>query len=90
MSGISDYMVIIGVITAATLLAYIFLESRRKPQKKEYITKELLICTKCGFQLETNHEPGDFISMIKGKCPKCGSAMKIKAIYAVEKTPSKA
>ncbi len=85
MSSLSDYMVIIGVISAAILLIYLFLESRRKPQKKEYITKELLVCTKCGFQLETSYEPGDFISMIRSKCPKCGSPMKIKAIYAVEK-----
>lgn len=90
MSNIPDYIVVIGVIVAIILLLYLFLETRRKPRRKEYITKELLVCTKCEFQLETNYEPGDFISMIKGKCPKCNSAMRIKAIYAVEKTLSKA
>ncbi len=73
------------LLVAIILTAYLFMETRKKPKKPEYITKELLVCTKCGYQLETEYEPGDFIGMIKHKCPKCGAPMKIKAIYAIEK-----
>ncbi|ABN69994.1 hypothetical protein Smar_0894 [Staphylothermus marinus F1] len=80
------YTTLIGAIIMAI---YLYMEARRKPKKPEYKTIEILECTKCGYKIEKEYEPGDFIGMIKGKCPKCNSPMKIKAIYAVEKTPSK-
>lgn len=68
------------------VLVYMALESRvRKQRKQEFITLEFLTCIKCGYNVEKNFEPGDFIGLIKGKCPKCGGDLKVKGIYAVEK-----
>jgi len=78
---------IILIVTATIMLIILtYLEFRKKPKKPEYITKELLECIKCNYRLEQDFEPGDFISMYKRKCPRCGGLMKIKAIYAVEKS----
>ncbi len=80
-----ENLIIIIVITAVFLLITALMEFRKKSHKPEYITKELLECIKCRYTVVRDFEPGDFIPMYKGKCPKCGSPMKIKAIYNIEK-----
>jgi hypothetical protein len=39
--------------------------------------------------VEKEFEPGDFIGMVKGKCPKCDGPMIVKAIYDVAKKTEK-
>lgn len=89
MSIDADTILYTALIGAVVMAIYLYIETRRKPRKPEYKTVELLECTKCKYKVEKEHKPGDFIGMIKGKCPKCTSPMKIIAIYAVEKTPNK-
>ncbi len=81
-----DTIIYTLIITTIVMVIYLYIELRKKPQKPEYDTKTLLKCPKCGYQIEKNYELGEFIGMIKGKCPKCNTPMKIIAIYAVEKT----
>lgn len=82
-----DYNIILTavIISLVLVLIQLWIESRKKPLEKEYATKTLLKCIKCGYTLERDFEPGDFITMIKYKCPKCGNPMRIEAIYAIEK-----
>lgn len=79
-------IVLVIILTIIILLITTYTELKKKPKKPEYETKELLECIKCKYRLIQDFEPGDFISMYKNKCPKCGELMKIKAIYNVEKT----
>jgi len=58
----------------------------RRPKRSITYTRETLVCTKCGLNVERDFEPGDFIGLVKGKCPSCGGNLKIKAIYSIEKT----
>jgi len=81
----SDLLVLLIVLTAATLLAMTLMELKKRPKKPEYETRELLECVNCKYRIEAPFEPGDFITMRKGKCPKCGTQLKIIAIYDVEK-----
>ncbi len=81
-----ETLAVLILISIVTLIITTYLELRRRPSKPEYVTKEIVECIKCRYRIEQNFEPGDFISMYKGKCPKCHSPMKIKAIYRVEKT----
>ncbi|MEM4717732.1 MAG: hypothetical protein QXE81_03105 [Desulfurococcaceae archaeon] len=67
------------------LLYMIYDTYRRRPRRTLYIVRESLKCTKCGLIVEREFEPGDFIGIIKGKCPTCGGDLKVKSIYAVEK-----
>ncbi len=84
-----DAITWIAVISAIILSIYFMMESMRKPKEPEYETMEILECPKCGYTVTKEFEPGDFIGMIKGKCPKCGTPLIIKAIYEVEKKNEK-
>jgi len=86
-SNTLDPSTVIAVILAIVLALLVTMvrELRRKPRKPEYETVELLECSKCGYKVELLFEPGDFISMNKGKCPKCNTPLRITAIYNVEK-----
>ncbi len=81
-----ETIVLLITISVLTLLIMTLMELRKQPKKPEYETIELLECIQCRYRLERPFEPGDFISMYKGKCPKCGSPLRIKAIYNVEKS----
>ncbi|MEM0380627.1 MAG: hypothetical protein QXX35_03275 [Desulfurococcaceae archaeon] len=81
-----ETIILIIVLTILLLLLTTYSELKRKPRKPEYETKEILECTKCRHRVLEDFEPGDFISMYKNKCPKCGGLMKVKAIYCIEKT----
>lgn len=81
-----ETIILVIVISIIILLITTYSELKKKPKKPEYETKELLECVKCKYRLTLDFEPGDFVSMYKNKCPKCGDRMKIKAIYNVEKT----
>ncbi len=85
MNGI-DYnlIVIIVLLTVTILFIQLLLETRKKPKEPKTVTRTLLKCTSCGETIETNYEPGDFIGLIKGKCKKCNSPLKVTAIYDVE------
>ncbi len=89
MINIQDTITWIAIASAIMLSAYFLAVSMRKPKQPEYETKELLACTKCGYTVEQDFEPGDFIGMIKGRCPKCGAPMAVRAIYEVEKKNEK-
>lgn len=80
-----ETLVLLILIAVITLLVSTMMELRKKPKKPEYETRELLQCIKCKYKVEKTYEPGDFIPMYKGKCPKCGSPLRIIAIYNVEK-----
>jgi len=80
-----ETLVLLIFVAVLTLVITTYMELKKKLKKPEYVTRELLECTSCGYKLEHDHEPGDFISMFKGECPRCGSLMRIKAIYSVEK-----
>ncbi|AFL67211.1 hypothetical protein Desfe_1345 [Desulfurococcus amylolyticus DSM 16532] len=78
---------IILVILMVILIVYLYLESRpKKPPREEYVTRVLIQCSSCEYRLEKDFEAGDFIGLDKGKCPKCGGIVKIRGIYAVEKS----
>lgn len=90
MNGDLDTFIVLIGVAVVILLISLYMEMKRKPRKPEYVTRELLECTKCRYRVERDFEPGDFISMYKDNCPKCGSLMKVIAIYRVEekiKTP---
>jgi len=77
---------IIWLIVILILIIYLVYDTyARRPKKTEKIIRERLVCTKCGYVVEREFEPGDFIGLVKGKCPSCGGDLKIKAIYAIEK-----
>ncbi|MEM0002441.1 MAG: hypothetical protein QXS24_01520 [Desulfurococcaceae archaeon] len=81
-----DVTNIILLVLLILIMIYLVYDSYiKKPRKKTYVVRELLTCTKCKFNVERDFEPGDFIGIIKGKCPSCGGDLKLKAIYAVEK-----
>lgn len=73
------------IAVSLTILFLIYDTYRRRPRRTIYITRELLVCTKCNYRVERDAEPGDFIGLLKGKCPSCGGDLKITGIYAVEK-----
>lgn len=81
-----ETLVLVIIISVITLLVITIIELRKHPKKPEYETLELLECTHCKYRVEQLFEPGDFISMYKGKCPKCNAPLKIKAIYSIEKS----
>lgn len=81
----SSTLTLLILIALTALIVSTYMELRKKPKKPEYITRELLECTNCKYRLETDYEAGDFISLYKRACPKCGSPMKIIAIYNIEK-----
>jgi rRNA maturation endonuclease Nob1 len=77
--------VILLVVMLILIIYMIYDMYSRRPRRKTYHVKETLICTKCKYVVEREFEPGDFIGLIKGKCPTCGGDLKVKAIYAIEK-----
>lgn len=79
----TDIALIIALILVVVFMIYD--TYKRKPKKTTQIVRESLRCVKCGLVVEKDFEPGDFIGLIKGKCPTCGGDLKIKAIYAIEK-----
>ncbi len=83
-------MLILTIIALAILIIQLYMEYRRKPKQAKYIPKELVKCRKCGYEIERDYEPGDFISLVKGKCPKCGGELIVKAIYSVKLEERKA
>ncbi|MGC8983087.1 MAG: hypothetical protein ACP5KA_04975 [Desulfurococcaceae archaeon] len=87
MNGEQVTNVIIAILLALILIYYLYnaLRTRRK-RKPEYAIREVLACMQCNYKLERDYEAGDFIGLLKGKCPKCGGQMKIRGIYAVEKS----
>lgn len=77
----------LALILLLIIILYLVYESySRRPRRTLYAIRELLVCIKCNYRVEKDFEPGDFIGLIKGKCPKCGGDLKLKGIYAVEKS----
>lgn len=69
------------------IVFYLIYDSYLKKKREEstkYVTREVLICLNCNYKVEKDFEPGDFIGLVKGKCPRCGGGMKIKGIFSVE------
>lgn len=85
-----DIRNVILLIALIIVISYLIYDSyTRRPRRSIYIVRELLECTRCKLTIERESEPGDFIGLIKGKCPSCNGDMKIKGIYAIEKKSSK-
>jgi len=73
------------IVLLLVIIIYMLYEVyARKPRRTLYHVRELLVCKRCSYRLERDFEPGDFIGLIKGKCPKCGGELKLQGIYAVE------
>ncbi|WFO75661.1 hypothetical protein J4526_01910 [Desulfurococcaceae archaeon MEX13E-LK6-19] len=79
-----NFIIILILMSLIIVLLQMWIESRRRPPTKELITKTLLKCVKCGYSIERDFEPGDFVTMVKNRCPKCGEYMRVEAIYAIE------
>lgn len=78
-----EYLVLLVLLLL--MLIYLVYESYSKRLRKPiYAIRELLVCNKCNYRIEKDFEPGDFIGLIKGKCPRCGGELKLRGIYAVE------
>lgn len=85
MSGF-DYSNILLLVAIIIMVAYLIYESyRRRPRRTPLVVRELLVCTSCSYRVERDFEPGDFIGLIKGRCPSCGGDLKLKGIYSVER-----
>ncbi|MEM0355530.1 MAG: hypothetical protein QXO78_02125 [Desulfurococcaceae archaeon] len=83
---IDNNTIIMIILFAILLIITVISEFRKRSRLVEYVTRELVECSICKYSYEEEYEPGDFISMIKGTCPKCGKGvLKIRAIYSVEK-----
>lgn len=81
-----EYSSIIAIVLFLIIVLYLVYESySRRPRKTVYVVRELLVCVKCNYRVEKDFEPGDFIGLVKGKCPQCGEDLKLKGIYAVER-----
>lgn len=77
---------ILLIILIFIVFAYLIYDAyTRRPRRSIHVVRELLVCTKCNYRVEKDFEPGDFIGLIKGKCPSCNGELKIKGIYAIEK-----
>jgi len=63
---------------------YDYYLKKKREESTKYVTRELLMCLNCNYRVEQDFEPGDFIGLVKGRCPNCGGLMKIKAIFSVE------
>lgn len=75
------------LVLLIVFIAYFYFEVRsRREKREESVTRVLLQCVNCGFKLERDFEAGDYIGLERGKCPKCGGTLKIRGIYAVEKS----
>lgn len=80
-------LLIVAVVVVLILMITSLLSEFKKKGKSELVVKELLECINCKYSIESEYEPGDFVSMVKGKCPQCNKGvLKVKAIYSVEKT----
>lgn len=74
---------ILAFILFLALLLYMLLSNYfKKREDTSSTTKELLVCPNCNYSVEVDFEPGDFIGLIKGQCPRCSSKMRIKGIYS--------
>ncbi len=73
---------IITVIVATVIKA--LLDVYRRPKEPVSTVKTLLKCTKCDYIEEVDYQQGDFIGLLKGKCPKCSSSLKVRGIYVIE------
>jgi len=69
---------IVALVVVTTVLMFTT-NRRKKEEEKKFVT--VLKCSKCGYQREREWKEGDFVGMVEGKCPKCGSLMEVVAIY---------
>ncbi|MEM4481153.1 MAG: hypothetical protein QXK88_02295 [Desulfurococcaceae archaeon] len=82
-----DYSSLLFLVVFVIIAAYFIYESyRKRPRKTAYVVRELLVCMSCNYRVERDFEPGDFIGLIKGKCPSCGGDLKLRGIYSIERS----
>ncbi|ALU11857.1 hypothetical protein EYM_05475 [Ignicoccus islandicus DSM 13165] len=73
-------IILLGAITfALTISMLMSVKKKNEESKGEF--KTLIKCPKCGYERVREWKEGDFIGMIEGRCPKCGSLMKVEKIY---------
>ncbi len=71
--------VLAGLVAMTTTMMLFNVKKKKNEEEKKFIT--VVKCPKCGFTKTRDWKEGDFVGMVEGKCPKCGSLMKIHAIY---------
>ncbi len=79
------FYILMGVagLGIAGKIAYDMSKMRSQKEDREQKVFTHLECTNCGWKLEREFREGDFVGRISpnDKCPKCGSPMRIMAIY---------
>ncbi|MET1101209.1 MAG: hypothetical protein ABWW69_01845 [Pyrodictiaceae archaeon] len=81
------FIIIYWSAVIATLVALmlasisIAASARQKQEPKRTIT--IVKCYSCGYTIERDYKPGDYIGKEDQKCPKCGAQMYVDAIYVV-------
>ncbi|MEM1642927.1 MAG: hypothetical protein QW369_05215 [Desulfurococcaceae archaeon] len=76
-------MIAVVVMVIATIVKTL-LDVYRRPKEPVIVMKTLLKCIKCDYVKEVDYQQGDFIGLLKGKCPNCSSSLKVRGIYAIE------
>ncbi len=71
---------LIGIVTFVLTFSMLMTAKKRNEEKKDEF-KTVLKCPNCGYEVTREWKEGDFVGMVEGKCPKCGSLMRIEKIY---------
>ncbi|MCS7128333.1 MAG: hypothetical protein N3E36_04035 [Sulfolobales archaeon] len=82
-----DQNTLIMIAIVAMIIATIvktLLDVYRRPKEPVTVVKTLLKCIECDYIQEVDYQQGDFIGLLKGKCPKCSSSLRVRGIYAIE------
>ncbi|MEZ0394657.1 MAG: hypothetical protein ABWK00_06425 [Desulfurococcaceae archaeon] len=82
----SDLFTWISLVLFLVLLLALFLEFNKRPRRVDFVTRELLRCSRCGFELERDYEAGDLIGSRRGTCPRCGGELVVRGIYAIDRS----
>ncbi len=64
-------------------IAYDMSKMRAQKEEREQKIFTHLECVNCGWKLEREFREGDYVGRVSpnDKCPKCGSSMRVMAIY---------
>ncbi len=74
--SLASLAVLAGMAVAVAVAAL----TSKKEEEEEKIWTELK-CTSCGYATKREWKEGDFVGLVEGSCPKCGSPLKVWNIY---------
>ena len=74
--SLASLAVVAGMAVALAVAAL----TNKKEEKEGKIWTELK-CTSCGYTEKREWKEGDFVGLVEGSCPKCGSPMEVWNIY---------